>query len=224
MSTNEALSTLEAGPFEKPGNGYFSVWGLAICSGIAADPPGSLKRANFNSLLNLGAASLVVVLSLLPYVVHGSDNAVEVFICLSVAGLSIMTSSMFCLLKLCTWRSNHGNGGGQAVISTIIAILWIGKLLLDNFRDDAEKQKIKKVLNPIFYCILSFGLCFHLSWTFQERRQWLFCFVVCRRDGSKGSSIGMEESEGEEKECNSLNIRICVVVSCERIRKSRVNL
>ena len=127
MSTNEALSTLKAGPFVQPGNGYFSVCGLAICSGIAADPPGSLKRANFNSLLNLGAAALVVVLSLLPHIVQGSDFDVEVYICLSVAGVTIIIASLMCVLKLCTWKSNQGNGGGQAVLSTIMACLWLGK-------------------------------------------------------------------------------------------------
>ena len=108
--------------------------GLAICSGIAADPPGSLKRALFNSTLNLGAAALVVIISLLPSLIEGvPENEIEVYIATACASLTIVVVGLFLTLKLCTWNTTK-NACGESLILSGIACAWVVIACLVSFR------------------------------------------------------------------------------------------
>ena len=111
-----------------------NIRGLAICSGIAADPPGSLKRALFNSTLNLGAAALVVMISLLPNLIEGvPEYQTEVYIATACASLTMIVVGLFLTLKLCTWNTSK-NACGESLVLSCIACAWVVIACLVTFR------------------------------------------------------------------------------------------
>ena len=102
--------------------------GLVISSAIAADPPGSLKRAMFNSTLNLGAAALVVILALIPdliALIEGTPTyEVEVYLAGCGAGVTLAIVGLFLTLKVCTWNTPR-NACGESIILSFLAGLWV---------------------------------------------------------------------------------------------------
>lgn len=118
------LATMEFGPFSEPGNGYFASWGLVISSAIAADPPGSIKRAHFNTMLNVVAAALVFIISSLPKIIDGTDYENEVYCAVSFAGLLFLMSSIVLLSSFST-RGTRAIACFTSIAFTVVASAWL---------------------------------------------------------------------------------------------------
>mmetsp|Transcript_17577 Transcript_17577/g.33339 ORF Transcript_17577/g.33339 Transcript_17577/m.33339 type:complete len:370 (-) Transcript_17577:286-1395(-) len=130
------LNTIDPGPFVQPGNGYFAAWGLAIYSASAANPPGSLKRIIFHTTLTLGAAALVVLLSLLPILkdgVTGHEQEWEIYVAIGGSALTLVVVGVFLSLKLYNWQART-NLYGESIVHSVLAVMWLGVACIVSYR------------------------------------------------------------------------------------------
>ena len=125
---------------DETGNGYFASWGLVIFSGISMGFSNEKLPANVRKvtdgmhfILGLGAASVVVIVSLIPYFdyYHGYYLNGEVIFALIVGILSVLVVVNFVYAKM---KNNQQLKQYEVPTLSTLAGLWIIAATLATFR------------------------------------------------------------------------------------------
>lgn len=118
--------TFNKGPFASTGNGYFAAWSSVVFSAIAADPPGVFTSLSLlgkmNSILDLGAGAIVVLISLALALEEDSNSYKgEIIYTMLTTCITICAVFIFSL----SYMRQGSRACLESQILIILSIMWI---------------------------------------------------------------------------------------------------